>query len=446
MENMKLIESKTVGAGGIASIEFTSIPQTYTDLIIQCSIRHTEAVTDNWVKLTFNNLGGTSNDALFLRGTGTNVASSVGINTDFIRGIISNGASSTSSIFASNTVYISNYTSSDFKSVSIDGAQESNTSTNYMPLTAGFFESANAITSVQLTAYSGTLVEHSTVHLYGVSSIITGGAKAYGGYVTEDADYWYHTFLASGTFTPTQSLSCDYLIVAGGAGGGYDGGGGGGAGGFRAFTSQSLSATAYSVTVGSGGAGATSAGARGASGGTSTFNSNSSSGGGGGGSDSTSSGASGGSGGGVRVNRGGNSPGSGNAGSYSPSEGNAGGSSTDGTAAGGGGGAGASGTAGTSGGAGGIGNNAYSSWALATLTGDQGYYAGGGGGVGTTSDVGAGGLGGGGQGARQSQGGAYQTNGRSNTGGGGGGGTGSISSQYNGANGGSGIIIVRYAK
>ena len=37
--NMKLIEAKTVGAGGIASIEFTSIPQTYTDLKILVSAK-----------------------------------------------------------------------------------------------------------------------------------------------------------------------------------------------------------------------------------------------------------------------------------------------------------------------------------------------------------------------------------------------------------------------
>ena len=39
--------------------------------------------------------------------------------------------------------------------------------------------------------------------------------KATGGYITTDGTYWIHTFNTSGTFTPNQSLTVDYLVIAG---------------------------------------------------------------------------------------------------------------------------------------------------------------------------------------------------------------------------------------
>jgi hypothetical protein len=68
-----------------------------------------------------------------------------------------------------------------------------------------------------------------------------------------------------------QSITCDFLVIAGGGGGGFDRGGGGGAGGYRAsFNSEqsggggssesSLTLTGgitYTITVGNGGPGAT---------------------------------------------------------------------------------------------------------------------------------------------------------------------------------------------
>ena len=84
-------------------------------------------------------------------------------------------------------------------------------------------------------------------------------ARATGGTITFDGNDVIHTFTTNGTFTPSQTLSCDYIVVGGGgAGGGYRGGdyalgsGGGGAGGYLAGTSTSIS-SAVSITIGQGG-------------------------------------------------------------------------------------------------------------------------------------------------------------------------------------------------
>jgi hypothetical protein len=307
----------------------------------------------------------------------------------------------------------------------------------------GLWRNTAAITSISLVATGGTtFLAGSTFSLYGIAamSALSPTAKATGGTITTDQfGYVYHAFTSTGTFTPSQALSCDAMVLAGGGGGGKESGGGGGAGGLLSLTSQSFAATGYLVTVGGGGAGSSTT-SRGASGiDSSIAGFTSAVGGGGGGSQGgTATGATGGSGGGGTY--------LGQAGGASTvAQGFAGGNgSNDAGAGGGGGGAGAPGNNGQTGspyasGSGGAGSNAYASWALVTSTGASGYYGGGGGGGNNSSSnaVGAGGIGGGGTGRRDNTTGSAGT---TNTGGGGGGG-GSTNGGYSG---GSGIVIIRY--
>lgn len=306
-----------------------------------------------------------------------------------------------------------------------------------------------AITTITFLPDSGNFPIGSTFTLYGIANVGVG-AKATGGTITSDDDYFYHTFLASGTFTPTQSLTADYLVVAGGASGGNNLGAGGGAGGFRVATNQSLSATGYTVTVGAGGARSGGALDGGTNGSSSSINSFAASGGGGGmgGGGNNFGGSNGGSGGGKNANSTGFF--TGNSGGYTPAEGSNGGTGGSSNGAGGGGG-GAGGVGGNgangsgAGGNGGVGNSSYSSWGLATGTGQNVggtyFYAGGGGGGTTGTTGGTGGNGGGAAGGPTFTVGGNAT---ANTGGGGGGGGGSINDS--GGAGGSGIVIVRYLK
>jgi hypothetical protein len=41
-----------------------------------------------------------------------------------------------------------------------------------------------------------------TATLYGIANADQGAAKATGGIITEDSQYWYHTFGASSAFIP----------------------------------------------------------------------------------------------------------------------------------------------------------------------------------------------------------------------------------------------------
>ena len=290
--------------------------------------------------------------------------------------------------------------------------------------------SKEAITSVTFLPNSGTIKAGSVFTVYGIANTLAQGAKATGGAVYQDSNYFYHAFNATGVFTPSQSLSVEYLIAGGGGGAGgvgstWSGAGGGGGGRILTGTS-SVTATNYTITVGGGGNGG-SGGTNGSVGTTSTFNAINATGGLGG----------------IAVN----------------GPGNNGGNSGSGFTGGIGAGASSPGY----GGGGGAGDSANGVTATSTKAGN--------GGAGTSyawqgllSPIGGGGGGGTYNGATYStqglgvDGGANgniwvagtSQNGNSavvnRAGGGGGAGGGDNGGSYNGGNGGSGVVIIRYAR
>lgn len=424
-----------------ASVTFDNIPQTgYTDLKVVSSVR--DSSSNNLCSMYFN---GDTNSANYtnnyILGNGSSVSG--GTNSSWLVAGIQEPSGNTANTFASGEFYVPNYTSSNQKSVSVDGVQENNATGAWAWMNASKWSGTAAITSVTLAGIGASFVSGSTFSLYGVAKLGTTPAiapKANGGNVIgTDGTYWYHAFLSSGTFTPQVGLTADVLVVAGGGAG--DDYGGGGAGGLRNAT-LALTTSSLAVAVGAGGSAS--------NGSNSVFSSITSTGGGwGASSGDTRAGGNGGSGGGGGI---GQAPGSGNTPSTSPSQGNNGGTAVNfpNYGGGGGGGAGAVGTNGTgsAGGAGGVGSSAYSSWGLATVTGQNVsgtvYYAGGGGGggwlgAGSTTLGGVGGLGGGGKGQGKND--TASVAGTPNTGGGGGG---SGQGGAGGVNGGSGIVIIRY--
>ena len=168
-----LISSVTVGSGGAANIEFTSIPSTYTDLLVMLSGR-TTANGDNYgeIDLSFNGAPtGTAYSWRNLLGTGTATQSLSGSSDSAIydRGV--NGSGSSASVFSNSCFYIPNYTSSNNKSVSADTVTENNGSQAIATITAGLWASSSAITSLRFTVVYGTsFAQYSTAYLYGISN------------------------------------------------------------------------------------------------------------------------------------------------------------------------------------------------------------------------------------------------------------------------------------
>ena len=163
----KKIAATTVGSGGATDITLSSIPGTYTDLLLLVSVRNTVAL--DVLGLQMNSVT-TGYSIRMLRGSGSAAASFT--ESSFVSGTTkwvlgyNNAATST---FASFSIYIPNYAGSTAKSLSCDAVQEENTTTAYSSLVAGLCTSTAAITSLKLFPEANSFAQYSTATLYGIS-------------------------------------------------------------------------------------------------------------------------------------------------------------------------------------------------------------------------------------------------------------------------------------
>ena len=158
------IATVTVGSGGASTIEFTSIPATYTDLAISVSARETSGASGvAYVKPN----GSTSNlSRRILYGLGSSNGSGTG--TDWAFYI--NKSDSTASTFGNTLIYIPNYTSSNNKTASIDSVNENNATSAFMLLGANLWSNTSSITSITLSADGGSFAQYSSATLYGIKN------------------------------------------------------------------------------------------------------------------------------------------------------------------------------------------------------------------------------------------------------------------------------------
>ena len=385
----------------------------YTDLKIIASVRSTRSALSDTFYMRLNGDTGSNYSWTFMRGDGSSATSFRAANVVGLGIGEVIAANQTAGIFNLIKIDLMNYSNTTTNKTSIS---RSDVAANYgAEAWVSMWRNTAAVTSMTLFMANGSNIEvGSTFSLYGIANADQGAAKATGGMITEDSQYWYHTFAASGAFIPKQSLTCDVLVVAGGGGGASDQGGAGGAGGYRYQTNQVLTPNSYSLVIGGGGSGgaggATNQGTAGIASTGFTLTA------GGGGAGAAPFGA-------------GGAVGTGDSAAFTGGAG--------GNPQGGGGGAGGFGNGGDKSAAGGGAGGAGVTFFSTSVSG-----GGGGGNYGLlTSGIGASTFGGG-NGGRN---GNNAVAGTPNTGGGGGGG-GWNGTPFAGANGGSGIVIVRYAK
>ena len=161
---MTLIQHTELGSAQ-SSITFSSIPQTYTDLMIITSLRDTGG-TDGWTNAYIKPNGLTTNlTTRVLYGFGSTVGS---FSDTFIYHETVGGAS-TANTFSNSSIYIPNYRASTAKSISVDTSTERNTVNSINAIVAGLWNSSDAITSLTLTAEVGNFAQYSSATLYGIT-------------------------------------------------------------------------------------------------------------------------------------------------------------------------------------------------------------------------------------------------------------------------------------
>ena len=162
-KTFELIASSTVGSGGSSSIDFSSIPSSYTDLCLKVSLR--SLVTGGWVNVTFN--GSSSNlSGRYIYANPNNAP----VSGSAAPLLYTDAVNYTASTFSNGEMYIPNYAGSAYKSMSIDTINENNAMANDMLLQAGLWSVSTAINQITLTPNSGTLAQYSTAYLYGVKN------------------------------------------------------------------------------------------------------------------------------------------------------------------------------------------------------------------------------------------------------------------------------------
>ena len=164
----QLIETVTVGSGGASSIEFTSIPQDGVDLVLVYSGR-IDGTNSLGPSLEFNNESANRSYRM-LGGDGSSAVSfGNGAFSSLVGGLHSN-SSTTANTFGSSQIYISNYSGSIAKSVSLDAVSENNGTAARQWILAGSWNNTSAITSAKLTISFDNMVEHTTASLYKITA------------------------------------------------------------------------------------------------------------------------------------------------------------------------------------------------------------------------------------------------------------------------------------
>jgi hypothetical protein len=165
-----LISSNVLGSNA-ASVTFSSIPGTYTDLVIKISARITTTDVDDLL-MQFNSL--TTYSYQQIRGyNATNVAASRVTAASRIRVSEVNGATSTANTYTSTEIYVPNYATSVTHPTSSFGAVEENGATyNKINATAGLYSATSVpITSITFSLTgSFNFLSTSSFYLYGIKN------------------------------------------------------------------------------------------------------------------------------------------------------------------------------------------------------------------------------------------------------------------------------------
>jgi hypothetical protein len=157
------IATVTVTGATAANIEFTSIPATYTDLLLVISARTNRANVADGYLIKPNN---TSPTVKYITGDGSTAYSG----TDY-SGIFP-AANATASTFGNSAAYFPNYANTSYnKSFSVDDVSENNATTAYTTLSANLYSSTSAIASIRIESINAaSFVQYSTATLYGIKN------------------------------------------------------------------------------------------------------------------------------------------------------------------------------------------------------------------------------------------------------------------------------------
>lgn len=168
MSSIEKIFHTELSSSTTNQIVFSTIPQTYTDLLVVFTGRSAR-VSPTTDDVVFQLNSSTTNQSTrILWGSG-----SAPLSISDTQPLIGEYPTSTytADTFGSYRVYIPNYTSSNVKPFSAEGVGENNATAAYQTISAGLYNSTSAISSIKITTGSGSnLEQYSSATLYGITA------------------------------------------------------------------------------------------------------------------------------------------------------------------------------------------------------------------------------------------------------------------------------------
>lgn len=166
------LATQTVGAGGAASVTFSSIPQIYKHLQIRATVRGTLAQPYDHIVFTVNGVTSGYYRHLTLN-DGSNPPESYNYPSEskLSFGYMS-GNSTTANVFGGVILDILDYTNTNKRKTvrSFNGYNQNSTGggQQYHSFSGGTYASNNAITSIEIKSESANLAQFSHFALYGI--------------------------------------------------------------------------------------------------------------------------------------------------------------------------------------------------------------------------------------------------------------------------------------
>ena len=162
------IATVTVGSGGSTSVEFTSIPSTYTHLQVRMNIRSNRAATVEAFSMMFNATGSNQYSGHLLAGSGASASAYAETGQNSGLGAYIAGDSAGANIFGGAVTDILDYANTNkYKTARSLGGTDQNGSGN-LALASCSWQNTSAINAIKFLNGGTGWTQYSSFALYGI--------------------------------------------------------------------------------------------------------------------------------------------------------------------------------------------------------------------------------------------------------------------------------------
>jgi hypothetical protein len=169
------VATYTVSGSSTASYTFSSIPSTYTDLVVVASVRSLTAANTTGFLCQVNGAVGNVYDGFYLRGdgsTGSAARYNKFINPTYaapIGNMVANSA--TAGIFSNHIINWNNYSNTTtYKTFLARSNSLNNSASFYTETVTNMYFATSAISSLTFFPEAGNFVSGSTISIYGIAA------------------------------------------------------------------------------------------------------------------------------------------------------------------------------------------------------------------------------------------------------------------------------------